>query len=84
MESDIFVIPDKRFESNKLISTVPLAICNRDLIMTTITNQHDSGITIYKNQYIATWEDMLQQAEVSAPSNPEKQQTHSSRRKKAC
>ena len=52
LPDDVIITPDKKFESNKLVYSPPLTICNKNHLLTTVSNPHDSGVTIIRNQIV--------------------------------
>ena len=64
LEDYVSITPDEQFITNKKLFAMPLVVARKDLFVTTITNFHDSGITIKKNQIVAN---------ASIPSNSTKE-----------
>ena len=53
LEEDVSIVPDRYYEESKKVSITPIATAKKNNMLTTVTNLHDSGVTIKKNQIIA-------------------------------
>lgn len=51
---EVIIQSDKKFQDNKKVHTNTLGITKKDNLIITVSNLHDTGITIKQNQLAAT------------------------------